>query len=84
MRRSAESSLVIGVRRRWSNPRQRGRSCDTPVCINGCHEDAQCGLDQVCQRVECVTCPCPRLCALSSPMGTIFRTELRGTRCCVA
>ncbi|NNL65974.1 MAG: hypothetical protein HKP30_07025 [Myxococcales bacterium] len=39
-----------------------GRGCDTPVCVPGCHEDAQCGRDQDCQEVQCVTCPCPGVC----------------------
>ncbi len=44
-----------------------GASCDTPVCVPGCHEDDQCGTHEVCTRVECITCPCPGLCTGAPP-----------------
>jgi len=39
-----------------------GSGCNTPVCVPGCHTNRQCGENQVCADVECVTCPCPGAC----------------------
>ena len=39
-----------------------GAACDTPVCAQGCHVAEDCGENQVCARVECLTCPCPGAC----------------------
>lgn len=40
-----------------------GPGCSTPVCVPGCHANDDCQAGQSCLDVQCVTCPCPGVCA---------------------
>ena len=45
-------------------------SCDssrTGQCVTGCRDDRACKLPETCQKVTCVTCPCPAQCAPPPP-----------------
>jgi Cys-rich repeat protein len=37
--------------------------CTEPSqCVTGCRDDSGCGPGEVCDVVQCITCPCPGLC----------------------
>ena len=44
-----------------------GPDCNRAVCVPGCHDTRQCGQDQICEDVVCVTCPCPGRCQDVAP-----------------
>jgi len=37
--------------------------CQSPtVCVPGCRTAADCGANEICNQVQCFTCPCPGMC----------------------
>lgn len=35
---------------------------DDRICVVGCRTDADCQAPESCQTVQCIKCPCPKLC----------------------